>query len=75
MLRSLKEYVEDILIFGGGGSLMDPPWVPLKSTNARVLCSYGGYPPPPDPGEYRLEYDIGGEFLERGGEKNFFFKL
>ena len=26
----------------GGGSLRDPPWVPLESTNIRVLCSYGG---------------------------------
>ena len=43
MLRSLKQFIKDILIFrGGGGSLRDPPWVPLESTNARVLCRYGG---------------------------------
>ena len=30
-----------------GGSFRDPPWVPLESTNARVLCSYGGFTPPP----------------------------
>ena len=35
----LMSFIEDILILGGG--LRDPPWVPLKSTNARVLCSYG----------------------------------
>ena len=29
----------------GGGSFRDPLWVPLKSTNARVLCSYGGLIP------------------------------
>ena len=47
MLRSLKQFIKDILIIRGGGSLRDPPWVPVESTNARVLCRYGGFNPHP----------------------------
>ena len=36
----IEEFIEDNLIFGG--SVRDPPWVPLKSANTRVLCSYWG---------------------------------
>ena len=41
---------------GGGGSLRDPPWVPLESTNARVLCSYGGVKGNIHPGRDRLHF-------------------
>ena len=44
MLRSLKQYVEDILIFRG--SLRDPPGSPWK---ARVLCNYAGVNRPDPP--------------------------
>ena len=51
MLRHLKPFIEDLLLFsfffGGGGALRDPPWVPSKSTNARVLYNYGGLTTPP----------------------------
>ena len=47
--RNLKQFIGDILILGGGGSLRDPPWAPVESRNARVLCSWGGGADPPPP--------------------------
>ena len=51
MRRNLKQFIEDVLIWGM--SLRDPPWATLESINARALCSYfffgggGGNPLPP----------------------------